>query len=138
MSGHFPFSGKAGRISVFAYFEEQNWSLAVQEKYYKRWYDWAKNYVMNNPDLKMAKAPEFAHYPYGTHAHHNFHLNDYYWAVTLVDLGQFINSNILPRLSHDEMHKLEEEHHHWLEDMAKEAEANPRPTPGEIGRYRHV
>lgn len=138
MAGHFPFSGKTNRVSVYAFFEAHNWGYPVQEKYYKRWYDWAKNYVMNNPDLKAAKGPLFNHYPYGEHAFHNFHLHDYAWCNTLLELGDFIKGNIFPTMSADGLHKLEEEHHHWLEEMDKEAETSPRGAPPEIGRYRHV
>lgn len=39
--------------------------LLRQEQYYKWWYDWAKDFVVRDPDLNYAKGVEFAHYPYG-------------------------------------------------------------------------
>ncbi|HAN54949.1 MAG TPA: hypothetical protein DCQ77_01545, partial [Betaproteobacteria bacterium] len=68
MSGHFPFSGNTNRVSVFGFYERYNLNPAMQEKYYKWWYDWAKNFVMNDDDLKAVKGVEFSHYPFGHHS----------------------------------------------------------------------
>ena len=56
MSGHFPFSGNTNRVSVFGFYDRYNLNPAMQEKYYKWWYDWAKNFVINDADLKVVKA----------------------------------------------------------------------------------
>ncbi len=138
MSGHFPFSGKADRVSVFAFFEAHGLGLELQEEYYKWWYDWAREFVLKDPDLSVTKAVEFSHYPFGQHAHVNFHLHDYLWATSLLDLGQFIGNVIVPKLDDKAKHRLEQEHEKMLEGIGKEAVQKPRPSPPEVGRYRHT
>ncbi|MHB8454576.1 MAG: hypothetical protein ACYDDO_07710 [Acidiferrobacterales bacterium] len=138
MSGHFPFSGKADRVSVFAFFEAHGLGLELQEEYYKWWYDWAREFVLKDPDLSVTKAVEFSHYPFGQHAHVNFHLHDYLWATSLLDLGQFIGNVIAPKLNDKAKHQLEQEHEKMLEGISKEAVQKPRPSPPEVGRYRHT
>ncbi len=138
MSGHYPFSGKANRVSVFAFYEKHQLGLALQEEYYQWWYNWAKQFVMNDADLKATKATMFDHYPYGQHAHGNFHLHDYTWSTNLLDLGEFIKNTLIPKLDEHAQHKLEEQHHHMLEDLLKKREQKPREAPPDVGRYRHV
>lgn len=138
MSGHYPFSGNANRVSVFAFYEKNGLSLELQEKYYRWWFDWAKNFVMNDPDLKYSKAHEFNSFPYGQHAHHDFHLHQYQWATTMIDLGAFIKNVILPKMDEDAQHKLEHDHQAMLEALKQEAASKPRPKAPEIGYYRHT
>ncbi len=138
MAGHFPFSGNAGRASVAAFFEKEGYPEALQEKYYKWWYDWAKQTVEADAHLKVTKAHEFKEYPFGQHAHRNFHLNDKAWAVALADLGEFIKGVVFPRLSEDDRHKLEESHEKFVAELAKEAEANPKEPAPDIGYFRHT
>jgi len=138
MSGHYPFSGNANRVSIFAFYEKHGIGLELQEKYYKWWYDWAKNFVLSNPDLNAAKAPDFAHFPYGQHAHRDFHLHKYQWSTALIDLGQFIENVILPKISEEQLHQLEEAHHRMLEDLRKESAQKPREVNPEIGYFRHT
>lgn len=138
MTIHFPFSGRADRVSVYAFFERHGLSFPLQEKYYRWWYDWAKQQVTSDPDLKAVKGPDFERFPYGQHAFHDFHLHQYGWATSLVDLGGFINGTLLPRLSSDELHRLEEEHAAFLAELKREASAAPRPPAPEVGRYRHT
>lgn len=138
MSGHFPFSGKANRLSVFSFFEIHGLSLELQEEYYRWWHNRAKDFVMKDPDLSSTKAVEFRDYPFGQHAHANFHLHDYMWATPLLDLGQFIDNVILPKLDHDALHQLEREHDKMLAGISQQAAQKPRPAPPEIGRYRHT
>lgn len=138
MSGHYPFNGNANRVSVFAFYEKNGLSLELQEKYYRWWFDWAKNFVMNDPDLKYSKAHEFSSFPYGQHAHHDFHLHQYQWATTMIDLGAFISNVILPKMDEDAQHRLEHDHHAMLEALKQEAATKPRPKAPEIGYYRHT
>ncbi|MDA8363892.1 MAG: hypothetical protein M0Z84_08770 [Gammaproteobacteria bacterium] len=138
MSGHFPFSGKANRVAVFAFFEDLGLSLELQERYYRWWHEWAKNFVQKDPDLSLTKAVEFSHYPFGQHAHANFHLHDYLWATPMLDLGEFIENVIFPRLDDKAMHQLGQEYEKMLEGIVQEAAQHPRPAPPEIGRYRHT
>lgn len=138
MSGHYPFSGKANRVSVYAFFEKHQLGRELQEEYYKWWYDWAKNFAMNDVDLRATKATEFQHYPYGQHAHDNFHLHDYVWCTIMLDLGELIKNVLIPKLSEEQQHKLEEEHRHMLEQLLKKREQKPRQAPPDVGRYRHV
>lgn len=137
MAGHFPFAGNTNRVSVFAFYERYGLGLELQEKYYKWWYDWAKNFVNSDPDLKASKAIAFSHYPYGQHADHDFHLHKYQWCTTLIDLGKFIQGVIIPKLSEEQMHKLEEDHHHMLDALKAEAKNTPRPAAPEVGYFRH-
>lgn len=138
MSGHFPFSGKANRMAVFAFFEDHGFSLELQEKYYRWWHEWAKNFVLGDPDLSVTKAPEFSHYPFGQHAHANFHLHDYLWSTPMLDLGQFIENVIFPRLDEKILHRVEQEHEKMLGEITQETTRFPRSAPPEIGRYRHT
>lgn len=138
MSGHYPFSGKANRVSVFAFFEKHRMSLEMQERYYRWWHEWAKAFVMSDPDLKASKAVDFAHYPFGQHAHANFHLHDYQWATPMVDLGGFIDTVIFPKLDQEAAHQLETQHAKMLAELLAERDRKPRPEPPDVGRYRHV
>lgn len=138
MSGHFPFSGNVNRVSVFAFYEKHGLSLELQEKYYKWWFDWAKQFVANDTGLKTSKGNEFNHFPYGQHARMDFHLHRYQWCTTLLDLGQFIAGTILPKLSADQQHKLEQDHHHLLDELHKEAAQKPREAAPDIGYFRHT
>lgn len=137
MSGHFPFSGNTNRVSVFGFYDRHNLNTTMQEKYYKWWYDWAKNFVMNDPDLKTTKGYEFQAFPYGQHSHTDFHLRQGLWATTLIDLGGFITGTLFGKLSDDAMHKLDEDHHHFLHKLEEEAKNNPRPASPDIGWFRH-
>ena len=138
MAGHYPFTGNSNRVSVFAFYEKNGLGLELQAKYYQWWFDWAKDFVLNDPGLKAAKAPEFARFPYGQHADHDFHLHKYQWCTTLIDLGQFISNVIFPKMSETELHKLEENHHHMLEELRKEAVEKPREAIPDIGYFRHT
>jgi hypothetical protein len=140
MAGHFPFSGKANRVSVYAFFEAHDWSLEAQEKYFEAWYECTKNYVLNDPDLKASKGVLFTgeHFHFGTHADHDFHLHGYAIATRLLDLGEFIKGAIFPKMDHDALHALEEEHHEWVKAADAVCAQHPRPEAPEIGRYRHV
>ena len=138
MSGHFPFSGNTNRVSVFGFYERYNLNPAMQEKYYKWWYDWTKNLVMADADLKAVKGTEFTHYPFGQHSHVDFHLRQGAWTTALIDLGDFIKGTILPKLSDAQMHKLDEAHHHMLHALEEETKATPRPPQPELGWFRHT
>jgi hypothetical protein len=138
MAGHYPFSGNTNRVSVFAFYDRHGLGLELQEKYYKWWFDWAKNFVLADADLKFAKGAEFSHFPYGQHAHHDFHLNQYQWCTTMIDLGQFIKGVIMPKMSADQLHKLEEDHRHMLDELKKEAAVTPKKPSPEIGYFRHT
>ena len=69
MAGHFPFSGNGGRASTAAFYERYAFNDDTQEKYYKWWYDWTKDFVMNHKELSQTKGREFQSYPFGQHAH---------------------------------------------------------------------
>lgn len=138
MSGHYPFSGKGNRVSVFAFFEKNRLSLALQERYYQWWHEWAKSFVLADSDLKVTKAVEFAHYPFGQHAHGNFHLHGYHWATPMLDLGRFVEGVIIPKLDQHGAHELEHAHAKMLSELLATRDQNPRPEPAEVGRYRHV
>lgn len=138
MSGHYPFGGKANRISAFAFFEKHNLSLDLQERYYRWWYDFAKKAVENDADLKVTRAVDFSHYPFGQHAEGNFHLHGYKWATALADLGAFISNTLFPKFSHDALHTIEHDHEEMLKALEGEKEKSPRTAPPEVGRYRHV
>jgi hypothetical protein len=138
MAGHFPFSGRGGRAATTAFFEQEGFNKELQEKYYKWWYDWAKNIVDNDADLKAAKGVAFQSYPFGQHAYHNFHLNDKAWPVALDDLGSFIKGTIMVRMSDEDLHKLEEDHEKMLAELRKETESNSREPAPDIGYFRHT
>ncbi len=138
MSGHFPFSGKANRVAVFAFFEDLGLSLELQERYYRWWHEWARSFVLKDPDLSCTKAVELSGYPFGQHAHGNFHLHDYMWATPMLDLGKFIENVIFPKLDEHAMHDLERQHDQMVAQLSQEATQHPRPAPPEIGRYRHT
>ncbi|HQU14812.1 MAG: hypothetical protein B7Z66_03725 [Chromatiales bacterium 21-64-14] len=145
MSGHFPFAAKRGirygqapRMAIAAFFEHHGFNTDLQEKYYKWWYDWARNAVAGDPDLNATKGVEFTGYPYGQHALHSFHLNDKMWAAALSDLGDFIRDLILPKLDEKALHALESQHDAMLHTLAQEATQKPRTPPPEVGYFRHV
>ncbi len=138
MAGHFPFSGNGGRASTTAFYERYGLNDELQEKYYKWWYDWAKAFVSQDKELVQTKSLDFAHYPYGQHAHRSFHLNGKHWAVCLADLGAFIKAVIMPKLDHDALHKLEDEHHKIVDALKKEAADKPREPAPDVGYFRHT
>ncbi|WP_018946289.1 MULTISPECIES: hypothetical protein [unclassified Thioalkalivibrio] len=145
MAGHFPFAGKRGtrygqapRGTIAAFFENHGFGEELQEKYYKWWYDFAKDFVEKDSDLSVTMITRFNSYPMGTHAEHSFHLNDKYWAECLAELGSFIRDVIFPKMDEKAMHDLEEKHSKMLADLEKEAEEKPREPAPEVGVYRHV
>lgn len=138
MSGHFPFSGRANRVSVYAFFEKNQLSLDLQERYYRWWYDFARTFVDQDSDLRVTRAVDFQHFPFGQHAEANFHLHDYQWATALLDLGEFITGVIIPKMSPEAQHQLARDHETMLKGLLAERGKMPRPAPPEIGRYRHV
>ncbi|MDA8225906.1 MAG: hypothetical protein M0T86_08310 [Betaproteobacteria bacterium] len=137
MAGHFPFSGNTNRVSVFAFYERYGLNQALQEKYYKWWYEWAKKMVASDPGLQAAKGMEFNHYPYGQHSHVDFHLRQGAWTTALIDLGGFIKGTLLPILNDDQLHHLDEEHHQFLHHLEEEASKSPRQPQPELGWFRH-
>ncbi|MDX5333218.1 MAG: hypothetical protein LPK58_04140 [Gammaproteobacteria bacterium] len=145
MAGHFPFGMKRGsryglapRGTLAAFYEKEGFNNELQEKYYKWWYDWAKNFVDNDADLSATVGVRFNSYPMGQHSEHAFHLNDKFWCMTMDELGSFISNLIFPKLGEKGMHELEEKHHHLLEELRKEAEKNPREESPDVGLFRHV
>jgi len=138
MAGHFPFSGNGGRASTTAFYERYGFNDELQETYYKWWYDWAKDFVTKDAELSVTKALEFAHYPFGQHAHRSFHLNDKHWAVCLTDLGEFIKGAVMPKMTHDELHELEDAHHQLVDKLKQEAAAKPREAVPDVGYFRHT
>jgi hypothetical protein len=145
MAGHFPFGAKRGsryglapRSMAAAFFEKEGFNNDLQEQYYKWWYDWAKDFVTNDPDLSATVGIRFNHYPMGQHSEHAFHLNDKYWAETLGDLGSFISNLIFPKLGEQAMHDLEHKHSDALKALREEAKANPREPAPDVGLFRHV
>lgn len=143
MSGHFPFLGKgmrygAARLTINAFFERHGFGLASQEKYYKWWYDWTKNFVQHDPDLSCTKAVEFSHYPYGQHAGHSFHLNKKLWAATMADLGDMIRDNVLPKLNAEQRRQLEADHDKLVQELESQAEGNAELEIAEVGYFRHT
>ncbi len=137
MAGHFPFSGNTNRVSVFAFYERYGLNAALQERYYKWWYDWAKKMVLADPDLSSSKGLEFTHFPFGQHAHKDFHLRQGTWTTSLIDLGAFIKGSLLPKLNDEQLHHMEEEHHHMLHELETEAKQTPREPQPELGWFRH-
>jgi hypothetical protein len=138
MSGHYPFGGKANRISAFAFFEKNQLSLDLQERYYKWWYEFAKDAVEHDPDLRVTRGVDFTHYPFGQHAESNFHLHGYKWSTALADLGAFIANVIFPKLSDEARHTVDHNHDAMLKNLLGEREKTPREAPPDVGRYRHV
>ncbi len=145
MSGHIPFValrgvryGQAPRMTMAAFFESRGFGTELQERYYRWWYEWARDFVARDPDLSAAKAVEFNSYPMGQHALHSFHLNDKMWAAAMSDLGDFIRELILPRLDDAARHKLEEAHAQMLHELEAEAAKTPRPPVPDVGYFRHV
>ncbi|MHB1565507.1 MAG: RnfABCDGE type electron transport complex subunit B [Acidiferrobacter sp.] len=138
MSGHFPFSGRANRVSVYAFFEKNQLSLDLQERYYRWWYDFAKTFVEHDSDLRVTRAVDFQHFPFGQHAEANFHLHDYLWATATLDLGSFISQVILPKMTPEAQHQLAHDHEAMLKKLLAERDQAPRPAAPEVGRYRHV
>ena len=145
MAGHFPFAGKRGtryglapRGTIAAFFENQGLNNELQEKYYKWWFDYAKQFVENDGDLSVTMGVKFSQYPIGTHARHSFHLNDKFWPVAMDELGSLIANVILPKLDSDAMHKLEEEHQAMLDQLREETKSNPREASPDVGMFRHV
>jgi len=145
MAGHFPFAGKRGtryglapRSAMAAFFEAQDMSEAVQEQYYKWWYDWAKDFTEKDPDLSFTMIRRFDSYPMGQHAHHAFHLNGKYWPSCMDELGSYIANTILPKLDGDAMHKLEDAHAKLLKDLDAEKTSNPREPAPDVGLFRHI
>lgn len=145
MAGHFPFAGKRGtryglapRGTIAAFFENQGFNDDLQEKYYKWWYDYARDFVANDRDLAATMAVRFSGYPMGTHARHSFHLNDKFWAVSMDELGSLISNVILPKHDAEAMHRLEEDHEAFLTSLRAEAKDNPRAAPPDVGLFRHV
>ncbi len=137
MAGHFAFSGNTNRVSVFAFYERYGLNQALQEKYYKWWYEWAKKAVAADPGLQAAKGTEFARYPYGQHSHRDFHLRQGAWTTALIDLGGFIKGTLLPRLDDHALHALDEAHHDFLHGLEEEAKGSPRGAQPELGWFRH-
>lgn len=138
MAGHYPFSGKANRVSVFAFYEKHGLSLDLQEKYYRWWFELAKNYVEQDADLKFTRGHDFVHFPYGQHALHDFHLHKYLWCTTMIDLGEFIKSIIMPKMSEAQLKILEHDHNEMLKKLEEEAKTAPRQPVPEIGYFRHT
>lgn len=137
MAGHFPFSGNTDRISVFGFYERYGLNQSMQEKYYKWWFDWAKKMVTSDADLNQFKGCEFSHFPYGQHSHQDFHLRQGAWATRLIDLGEFIKGTLFGRLTEEQMHHLDEEHHDFLHQLKAEAKNTPREPQPELGWFRH-
>lgn len=145
MSGHFPFSGTRGtgyglapRMTISAFYEKNQFNYTLQEAYYKWWYDWAKNVVERDVDLKTTLSGRFSHYPMGQHSEHGFHLNDRYWASCMDDLGAFIRNILFPKLNEKAMHKLEADHTKLLKDLkARIKDSGYQPAP-DVGLFRHI
>jgi len=145
MAGHFPFGqkrgsryGRAPRMAISGFFEYHDFGKEQQEQYYRWWYDWAKSFVENDPDLNATMGWLFKSYPMGQHAEHGFHLHDRYWAMNMEELGSFIANSIFPKMTEEQMHKLEEDHEALVERLSEEAkEHGAEPTP-DVGYFRHV
>jgi len=145
MSGHFPFAsrlgvryGQAPRMAIAGFFENRGLGKELQEKYYRWWYEWAKDFVAKDPDLNATKAVEFDRYPYGQHALHSFHLKEKMWAMAMSDLGDFIRELVLPKLDEAALQRLEQEHERMLHELEGEAKEKPRPPTPEVGYFRHI
>ncbi len=145
MAGHFPFAhsrgtryGRAPRMAINGFFENHGLSGELQERYYKWWYDWAKAFVENDPDLSVTKGVAFNSYPLGQHAHHGFHLNEKYWSEAMADLGAFIRDLIFPKMSAEALHELETQHEAMLEALKAETDQSPRTPAPDVGYFRHT
>ncbi len=145
MAGHFPFAGKRGtryglapRGTLSAFFENHGLNAELQERYYRWWYDFAKDFVARDPDLSATVGVRFAGYPMGTHARHSFHLNEKFWASSLDELGSLISNLILPKLDEKALHQLEADHAAFLEELHAAARDNPREAPPDVGLFRHT
>ncbi len=144
MAGHLPFLARRGlrygnaRNVYEAFFEHHGLSDELQEKYYKWWYDWARDFVLNDPDLKMAKGILFNRYPLGDHPEHDFHLKQKRWALYMAELGDLLRDVIWPKLDEATRQKLETAHAELLEQLEQEAKENPRPPAPEVGYFRHT
>lgn len=145
MAGHFPFGQKRGsryglapRGTLAAFFEKEGLNHNLQEQYYKWWYDWAKNFVENDADLKATVGLRFNHYPMGQHSEVAFHLNDKYWPMNMDELGSFIANLIFPKLDDKAMHDVTDAHGKKLADLREAAKADPREDAPDVGLFRHV
>ena len=77
MAGHFPFAGTRGvryglapRMAIAAFFEDHRMNDALQERYYRWWYDRAKHYVEQDSDLRSFVGSTLESYPFCQHAAH--------------------------------------------------------------------
>ncbi len=143
MAGHLPFLGRGLRYgnarNVYeAFFENHGLNETLQEKYYKWWYDWARDFVLNDPDLKVTKGVLFARYPLGDHPEHNFHLKNKRWALYMAELGDLLRDVIWPKLDDKQRAKVEKAHAEFLRQLEEEAKENPRPPAPEVGYFRHT
>ncbi len=145
MAGHFPFGAKRGsryglapRSTLAAFFEKEGLNNALQEKYYKWWYDWAKDFVAKDADLGATVSVRFDHYPMGQHSEHGFHLNDKFWPMCMDELGSFISNLIFTKLDEKALHAIEDAHAKMLKDLKGEAASNPREAAPDVGLFRHI
>lgn len=138
MAGHFPFSGNGGRASTTAFYERYGLNEELQEKYYKWWYDWAKDFVTKDSDLSATVGIRFNGYPMGQHSDHAFHLNGKVWPMKMEELGSFISNLIFPKLDEKAMHALEAAHSKALKGFGTEAASSPREAAPDVGLYRHI
>jgi hypothetical protein len=125
-------------MTIAAFFEDHRMDESLQERYYKWWFDWAQDFVSNDPNLKAFVGDTFEHYPYGQHAAHAFHLNGKAWATALSDLGDFIRDAIFPELDEGAIGQLESEHAELLRKIEAAAAEAPPPGVPEVGYFRHV
>lgn len=140
---HYPFTGKGvryggARMTIAAFFEQHGLNMELQEAYYKWWFDWAKDFVNSDADLKVTKGVAFAHYPMGQHSHHSFHLNEKQWCTALADLGDLIRDVIFPKLDDAASKKLEDDHHAMLHKLEADAKNNQREPAPDVGYFRHM
>jgi hypothetical protein len=137
MSGHFPFCGKGERMGMAAFFSSRRYDLVLQERYYRWWYEWAKAFVAGDEDLRLAYGTRFAHFPYGQHARHSFHLNDKMWAAAMADLGAVICRVMLPKLDEAAVQALQTQYGALLAELDRLAQESPHAVP-EVGYFRHT
>lgn len=145
MAGHFPFVAKRGvryglapRMSMAAFFEHHGFNNELQERYYQWWYEWAKNFVLSDEDLRLAKGVKFNKYPLGQSAEQSFHLNDKVWATRMAELGALIRESILPRLDEQALEALVHQHQQLVEELDAEAQREPRTPAPDVGYFRHT